>query len=139
MSELQPGSCARLTMGILGLERSPFPGTRSRRVFGGLLASQIALQSDLTGELTWCPLPQRSVRTALIVFPPPAFDDLLGLGQGHEPVHIQTLGSKRAIERLHVRIVRGLSRARKIDLYPVVVSPKIHDLTGELRSVVTEQ
>lgn len=49
-----------------------------------------------------CPLSQRSVRTALIVFPPPAFDDLLGLVQGHEPVHVQTLGAKGAVERVRL-------------------------------------
>jgi hypothetical protein len=79
------------------------------------------------------------VRTTVIVFSPPRLDDLLGLGQCLEPVHIQTLRAQGSVERLPMRVVSRFSWPREVDLDAVVIRPKIQDLTGELRPVVTEQ
>ena len=54
-------------------------------------------------------------------------------------MQIQALGPQGVVERLHVRVVGWLPRPREVDLYPVVVRPQIHDLTGELGPIVTEQ
>ena len=74
-----------------------------------------------------------------MVFPPPTLNDLLGLGQCREPMYIQTLRSQRAVERLYVRVVRRLTLPREVDLHLAVIRPQIHDLTRELRAVITEQ
>jgi hypothetical protein len=59
------------------------------------------------------------VRTTVIVFSPPRLDDLPGLDQRREPVHIQALGAQGAVERLHVRVVGRFPRPGEVDLHPV--------------------
>ena len=54
-------------------------------------------------------------------------------------MHVQALGPQGTGERLYVRIVGRLSRPREVDPHLVVIRPQIHDLTGELRPVITEQ
>src|SRR5438105_15082478 len=54
-------------------------------------------------------------------------------------MHVQALGPQGTVERLYVRIVGRLSRPREVDPHLVVIRPQIHDLTGELRPVITEQ
>ena len=79
------------------------------------------------------------MRTTVIVFPPPPLDDLPGLRQGCEPMHVQTLGPQRTVERLYVCVVGWLPGPGEVDPHLVVIRPQIHDLTGELRPVITEQ
>jgi len=138
-----------------GLKRRPFLCTPSWletqdlcRTRQGILINEVGPNVSIEvgpnqvvkrSELTRRSFSQRSVRTTLIVFPSPAFDDLPCLRQGGEPVYIQTLGPQRAVERLHVRVIRGLPRPREVDAHLVVIGPQIHDLTGELRSVIAEQ
>jgi hypothetical protein len=95
--------------------------------------SQIAVSRELAGELAWYPLPERSVRTTLIVFLSPGFDEPFGFVEIGEPVSIQALGSEGPIERYHERIVGRLTRTGEVDLQSVLISPHIHRLTGELR------
>jgi hypothetical protein len=67
--------------------------------------------------------------TTLTVFPLPILADLLGFGQRHEPMHVQTFRSQRAVERLHVCVVRRLPWPREVDLHAVVVRtglPSLH-------------
>src|SRR5450631_1128954 len=108
-------------------------------VIGRLGFSQIAASRDLAGELAWRPLAERSVRTTLIVFSSPSFDKPPCLVQVSEPVGIQTFGTEGAIERFDEGVVSWLARTREVDLHPVLVSPQIHCLTGELASVIAEQ
>jgi hypothetical protein len=48
-------------------DRTSFLAPRLELVFDGLGSSQFAASRELTGELAWCPLSERSVRTTLIV------------------------------------------------------------------------
>jgi hypothetical protein len=105
----------------------------------GLGCSQYAASPVLTDELAWCPFSERSVRTTLIVFLPPCFDQPLRLGQRPEPVSIQALGSEGSVERFHEGIVGRLAWAGEVDLHTVLVGPQVHGLTGELAAVVAEQ
>ena len=57
------------------------------------------------GELVWRPLAQGSVRTTLIVFPSPCFDELFGLGHRREPSVVGS--SKRVIRGAFTRIQSG--------------------------------
>lgn len=63
---------------------------------------------------------------------------MLGLRQGREPMHIQTLRPQSSIERFHIGVVGRLPGPREVDLHLVLIGPQIHALTGELRSVVAE-
>jgi len=63
------------------------------------------------------------VRSALIVLPPPSLGNLLGLTPRDEPMGIQARLPKGAVERFHVRIVRGLAGPREIDPHAVLISP----------------
>src|SRR5437867_8842800 len=51
----------------------------------------------------------------------------------------KALGPQGTVERLYVRIVGRLSRPLEVDPHLVVIRPQIHDPTGELRPVITEQ
>jgi len=79
------------------------------------------------------------VRTTLIVFPSPGFDELACLLQIHEPVGVETLAAECSVEALYERIVGWFTRSREVNLCPVLVGPQVHGLTGELAAVVTEQ
>ena len=54
------------------------------------------------------------MRTTLIVFASPTLDDLPGLRQVCEPVHVQAFGPQGADERFHMRIVGWLPRSREV-------------------------
>jgi|HubBroStandDraft_4_1064222.scaffolds.fasta_scaffold658113_1 hypothetical protein len=54
------------------------------------------------------------MRTTPLVFAPPTLDDLPGLRQVCEPVHVQALGPQGADERFHMRIVGWLPRSREV-------------------------
>ena len=92
-------------------------------VFGCFWFSQYAASRILAGELTWRPVRERCVRTTLIVFLPPAFDQHLGLPHISEPVRVQALGSEGTVEAFYKSIVRRLPGSREVDLSVVTVSP----------------
>lgn len=54
-------------------------------------------------------------------------------------MHVQALGPQGTVERLYVRVVGWRPGPREVDPHLVVIRPQIHDLTGELRPVITEQ
>jgi hypothetical protein len=52
---------------------------------------------------------------------------------------VQALRSEGSVEGFHKRIVGWLPGTQEVDLDPVLISPQIHGLTGELAAVVTKQ
>src|ERR1019366_2315551 len=92
-------------------------------VSGWFKFSQIAASRDLTGELVWCPFSKRSVRTTLIVFLSPVFDDPLCFIEIVEPVGIQALGAESPVEVLGNRVVSRLARSREVDLHSILIGP----------------
>ena len=65
----------------------------------GLLVTQVVLAGRHISE--------RAVGSVFIVFDAPVLDFLLCISQAQEPVYVQTLISKAAIERFDERIIRG--------------------------------
>ena len=53
-----------------------------------------------------------------------------------EPVFIQTLIPKLAVEALNVRVLRRLSRLNQQGCDAVLVGPLIEDLAGKLRPLI---
>ena len=64
---------------------------------------------------------------------------MLRFEQACEPARVQTLGPEGSVERFHESVVRRLAGTREVDLDPVLISPEIHSLAGELAAIVTEQ
>jgi hypothetical protein len=58
----------------------------------------------MAGELAWCPVSERCVRTTVIIFLPPCFDQRPCLLHVSEPVRVQALCSEGSIKALDERI-----------------------------------
>ena len=76
----------------------------------GLSSSQIAASRDLTGELAWCPLSERSVRTTLIVQPGYKTPIKLAFAK-YSTAGIHGLGKVRLFEATRVEVVVGFCAA----------------------------
>lgn len=72
----------------------------------------------------------------LIVVPSKRIDLLLGVLERRKPVHVQTLLSEPAIERLDRGIVRRFAPATEVQDHAVGVRPQIHHRADELRPIV---
>ena len=51
-------------------------------------------------------------------------------------MNVQTFVAQRSVERLDKGVIRRLARPRKIDPGPVMIGPKIDEVTGKFRAVV---
>ena len=96
--------------------------------FGGLQGRQ--------GEFLERSLPQGSVRTALIVVPPPRLDLAPRVGQRQGPVRVQALVAKLAVERLDQCFVGRLARLLEVQRDIVLVGPAVEGFRDELRPVI---
>jgi hypothetical protein len=54
-------------------------------------------------------MPERAVRTPVIVIVAPGVEELLRMGEVHEAVHIEALVSQAAVETLDKRVLDGLA------------------------------
>ena len=63
-------------------------------------------------------------------------DDFPGMGQVPKPVFVQVLISEALIDALNKAVLGRLSRLEQLQLNPVVVSPLVQSLAGELRPLV---
>ncbi len=70
-------------------ERSRFSVPKAMLVFGVLLVRQLGLQAQLTDVFGRRHFTESPVRPTLVVFDPPSFNLLPGIGQRCEPVHVQ--------------------------------------------------
>lgn len=79
------------------------------------------------------------MRTTLIVFLLPGFDQLLSLLHVHEPVDVQAFRPERPIEAFDERVVGWLTRPGEVDLHSILVGPQVHRMTGELAAVAPHE
>jgi hypothetical protein len=79
------------------------------------------------------------VRTALILFDPPCLDETPRLDQRLEPMDVQAFVAQRTVERPDERVVGRLAGPRKVDPLAVVIGPQIHEMPGELGTVVSKK
>jgi len=54
----------------------------------------------------------------LIIVEPPGFNDVLGLGERAELMHIQTLVSQSAVKGLNKGILYGFTWSNEVELHP---------------------
>ena len=100
-----------------------------RASFGSLLGRR-------QGKFLGCQPPQGSVRTALIVMPPPRLDLALRVRQRQEPVCVEAFVAQSAVEGLHECVVGRLAGPAEVDGDAVLVSPAVERLSDELWSII---
>ncbi len=71
------------------------------------------------------PLTERAVGATSMVVDLPRFDEQLGIGQACEPVDIEALVAKTAVEALDEGILNGLTGIDELQLDLVLVGPLI--------------
>src|SRR5690554_1841218 len=71
-----------------------------------------------------------------VIVSSPVTNDFPGMGQIPEPVFVQALVSEAPIEAFDKAILSGLPRLDQLQFHPVVISPLVQRLAGELRSLV---
>jgi len=72
----------------------------------------------------------------VLIILPPRFDLIPGIGQGQQPILVQTLSSESAVERLDERIIGGLAGPAEVQFNLVEAGPLIHGLRNELTTVI---
>src|SRR5215469_16730194 len=77
------------------------------------------------------------MRARFVIVLPPLFDPLACVSQTAEPVLVQTLIAKAAVETLDVAVLHRASGLNRVPLDTLLVGPLIDGTTHELRSVVT--
>jgi len=63
------------------------------------------------------------VRAALILVEPPGFDEVLGLGERGELVHVHTLVSQAAVKGFNTGILHGFAWPNAVELHASVIGP----------------
>src|SRR5215218_1670106 len=76
------------------------------------------------------------MRTLRVVVDPPGLDRVARLLQRREPVTVETLGAKVAIEGFGKGIVRRFPRPRELQLHSMLICPRVQRFRDELRSIV---
>lgn len=76
------------------------------------------------------------MRLEPIVADTPLFNDTLGLAQVGEPFQIQAFLSQFAIEAFYMSVLNRLARLDEEKPNPVLVSPRIKLMAGELRAII---
>src|SRR5690348_6003329 len=76
------------------------------------------------------------MRPTPIVFATPGTDDLLSFVERREPVVVETLTAKRAVQTFNERILVRLSRLDEVQLNTILMRPLIHRRSGEFRPIV---
>lgn len=71
-----------------------------------------------------------------VVFPPPAFDVELGVGEGDKPVGIEALVAHAAVEALDEAVLYRLAGLDEAEVDAAVSGPRIEGATAEFTPVV---
>ena len=79
---------------------------------------------------------QRTVRSEAVVIVLERLDLFLRAVERKEPIHIQTLITKAAVERLDERIIRRFSGPREVQRHFILVGPLVQRFGDELAAVV---
>ena len=82
---------------------------------------------------------QAAVWAFCVVIDPPVFDNLARLADACEPVLVQTLIPKPAIETFDVCILGRLARIDEVQLHTVVVGPGIKSAASKFWAVINNQ
>lgn len=82
-------------------------------------------------EFGRCLVAQRSVRSELVVVPPPCGDEDTGLGQTRKPVVVQAFVAKSSVKALDERILGGLACLDQLESNAMLISPLIERSAGE--------
>ena len=82
------------------------------------------------------PVPQRAVRTFVVVHPLPAMSHQLGLPDTIEAVAVEHLLPERPVEPFHVAVLVRLALLDEMNLYPRFTSPFLKRVGNELQAVV---
>ena len=72
----------------------------------------------------------------LIVIDPPCLDQLFGVIDRQELMHVQALVAQAPVERFDMRVVRGFSRPCEIELHAALERPCFQRFRHELRAVI---
>ena len=80
----------------------------------------------MADEFGWCPVAESPVRTTLILFPSPGFEELSSILQIAEPVGVEALRAEGSVERFAEGVVGWLTRTREVALHFVLVDPQVH-------------
>lgn len=76
------------------------------------------------------------MRTFLIIEAPPQLDLAPSVVQRQEPVFIQALLAKAAIEALDHGVIRRCPTAGEVEFHDMLVHPSVHDVAGEFTAVI---
>ena len=91
--------------------------TRTHRFFGG--PDHLTLSNKLIRRQ----VAERAVRAALIIVEPPGFNDVLGLGERAELVHVQTLVSQASVKRFNEGVFHRFAGPNKVELQAPTIRP----------------
>ena len=91
--------------------------TRTAGFFGG--PDPLTLSNKLIRRQ----VAERAVRAALIIVEPPDFNDVLGLGERAELVHVQTLVSQAAVKGLNKGILHRFAWSNEVELHAPPIGP----------------
>lgn len=94
--------------------------------------STVAVPDVLVGR----EMPQRTVRSALIVIDTPGFDLCFGVLDRQELMDVQALIPQPPVKRFNERVFHGFTWANEIELYTTTISPVFEGARHELGAVV---
>src|SRR5262249_33930952 len=83
-------------------------------------------------------IPQRAVRSVIVVVLPPGFDSLLRVRHTDEPMLVEAFVPKLAVEALGVGVLRRLSRPHECQAHMVAIGPCVQHLSRKLWAVVDD-
>src|SRR5437764_6907085 len=96
-----------------------------RRSVDHILTSHVgSLPGRRRSKFLGCQPPQGSVRTALIVMPPPRLDLALRVRQRQEPVRVEAFVAQTAVERLYKGVVGRLAGPAEVERDAVLVGQR---------------
>ena len=84
---------------------------------------------DGPDDLTLCDklvrrqVPERAVRAVHIIVEPPGFNDVLGLGERGELVHVQTLVSQSPVKRFNEGVFHRFPWSNEVELHTPSIGP----------------
>ncbi len=81
-------------------------------------------------------IPDRAVRSILVVVSTPSLQLFASILQRQEPVGVQAFAAQLAVERFDERIVCGLAWAGEVQDHTALVSPQIHVPRDKFAAIV---
>ena len=82
---------------------------------------------------------QGAMRSHLVVIKPPARKLLSDIVQIEEGFDVQAFIAQPAVKRFDIAIVDRLARTNKLQLYTILIAPRVHRPAGEFAAVVRRE